>query len=124
MYGKASNESGYYTYDEAKSRFGSKLPTKNQYEELSSKKCKWTWTGSGYNVQGPNGNKIYLPAAGWRSDYDGEVYEVSYGRYWSSTSNTSEYAWGLNFSSGGYLVNSGVNYECFDGRSVRLVQSK
>lgn len=116
-----SNEGGdnaRYTYNEAVSRFGNKLPTKQQLEELKNK-CTWTWTGSGYKVIGPNGNSIYLPAAGGR-DCDGDVFKVgTYGYYWSSTSYNSDYAWRLEFDSSG--VNMDYNNRRI-GRSVRLVQ--
>ena len=115
---KAKNEEGFYTYEQAVNRFGDKLPTKEQYAELNDK-CRWTWTGSGYKVVGPNGNSIVLPAAGSR-DCDGGVdYVGSGGYYWSSTPNGSVHAWRLNFNSG--VVNIGSNYRC-RGSSVRLVQ--
>lgn len=117
-----SNEGGdnaQYTYDEAISRFGNKLPTKQQLEELKSK-CTWTWTGKGYKVTGPNGYSITLPAAGYRL-CNGVVTNVgAYGRYWSSTPDDSNNAWGLTFNSSEVDVN--YNNRCY-GRSVRLVQN-
>lgn len=115
---KNFNATGFYTYDEAVSQFGNRLPTKEQWEELKSE-CQWSWTGSGYKVTGPNGNSISLPAAGYRncSGFVGGV--GSYGYYWSSSPNGSENAWDLNFSSGG--VDMGNDSRCI-GRSVRLVQ--
>ena len=116
-----SNEGGdnaRYTYNEAVRRFGNKLPTKQQLEELKNK-CTWTWTGSGYKVIGPNGNSIYLPAAGGRNcaGYVGGV--GTNGEYWSSTPYDSDIAWYLNFFSS--VVNMDYYYRC--GRlSVRLVQ--
>ena len=120
---KNANEGGNYaryTYNEAVSRFGNKLPTKQQLEELKNK-CTWTWTGSGYKVIGPNGNSIYLPAAGNRSCYGSVVVDVgTYGHYWSSTPDISDYAWFLYFdSSAAYMLD---NYRCY-GLSVRLVQN-
>jgi hypothetical protein len=119
---KNANEGGdytRYTYDEAVSRFGNKLPTKQQLEELINE-CTWTWTGSGYKVIGPNGNSIYLPAAGYRG-CDGDVYYVGMsGRYWSSTPFDSDHAWGFHFF---YCeVNMDDCNRCY-GRSVRLVQN-
>ncbi len=117
----SKNEGGdyaRYTYDEAISNFGSKLPTKEQLEELESQ-CTWTWTGSGYKVVGPNGNSIYLPAAGYRNCL-GDVYGVGVdGYYWSSTPSGSVSAYYLDFSSGGVYVDD--FYRCYS-RSVRLVQ--
>ena len=127
VYWKASNEwnssddHGLYTYDEAKSRFGSKLPTKAQYQELLNK-CTWKWNGNGYKVTGPNGQSITLPAAGCRDCSNGEVITVgSDGRYWSSKPYGSEDAWYLYFFSGDHIMN--YNSRC-NGQSVRLVQSK
>ena len=117
----AKNEGGdhtRYTYDEAISNFGSKLPTKEQLKELKYK-CTWTWTGSGNKVVGPNGNSIYLPAAGSRL-CDGILYNVgSSGDYWSSTPYGSDGAGSLGF----YTDDVGVyNYYRCNGLSVRLVK--
>ena len=118
---KEVNEGGdyaRYTYNEAVSRFGNKLPTKQQLEELKNK-CTWTWTGSGYKVIGPNGNSIYLPAAGYRI-CNGDVSSVGrFGNYWSSTPGDSDGAWSLFFYSSG--VQKGNYYRC-SGHSVRLVK--
>lgn len=115
---KDKNEDGFFNYNEAVSRFGSKLPSKQKFEELKSE-CKWEWNGSGYKVTGPNGNSIVLPASGYRS-CGGSVYRVgSYGHYWFSTPEDSDYAWNLNFNSGGVSMDS--NNHCY-GLSVRLVQ--
>ena len=62
----ADAEYDFFTYDEAVSQFGDRLPTKDQCEELSAE-CQWSWTGNGYKVTGPNGNFITLPAAGYRN---------------------------------------------------------
>ena len=116
---KNANEGGddaLYTYDEAVSKFGDKLPTKEQLEELKNK-CTWTWTGNGYKVTGPNGESITLPAAGSRNSYGG-VYEVG-GHYWSATESDSVIAYFLRCDS------DGANFPCNDrhrGLSVRLVK--
>lgn len=117
-----SNEGGdnaRYTYNEAVSRFGNKLPTKQQLEELKNK-CTWTWTGSGYKVIGPNGNSIYLPAAGGRWCNGGVSGVGAYGYYWSSTPHDSD-AWYLYFHSS-EEVGMHDSYRCY-GHSVRLVQN-
>ena len=115
---KNYNATGFYTYDEAVSKFGNRLPTKEQWGELKDE-CQWSWNGNGYKVTGPNGNSIVLPASGCRY-CDGSVYGVgSYGRYWSSTPEDSDYAWYLDFYSGGVYVDNSLR--C-NGRSVRLVQ--
>lgn len=61
---KNKNEEGYYTDEQAISKFGNKLPSNNQLDELH-KHCTWVWKGNGYNVIGPNGNSIFLPALGY-----------------------------------------------------------
>lgn len=116
---KDQNEAGgLYSYDQAMAKFGSSLPTKEQLEELKNS-CRWTWNGNGYKVEGPSGESIVLPAAGYRY-CNGSVYDVgSYGNYWSSTPNGSENAWGLNFNSG--EVDMYGDYRC-RSRSVRLVR--
>ena len=117
-----ANEGGdkaRYTYDEAVSRFGNKLPTVQQIEELKNE-CEWTWTGNGYKVTGPNGNSIFLPAAGGRQK-NGNVYNVgTNGYYWSSTPSGSDYARFLLFHSS----ELGNHYRTYrsEGYSVRLVQ--
>ena len=114
-------------YDVARQKWGGgwKMPTKAQFEELRSK-CTWTWTTegvhSGYKVTGPNGNSIFLPAAGYRygtsSDYVGR-----YGLYWSATldESSTNYAWSLGFSSGGHDMGS---YYRDSGQPVRPVTEK
>jgi chemotaxis protein histidine kinase CheA len=117
---KDKNElGGFYTYDEAFAKYGSSLPTKEQLEELKNK-CKWTWVGNGYRVNGPSGEYIFLPAAGYRSCSGGVSGVGSYGYYWSSTPTGSEYAWRLDFfRSSGVHVYDGSRCS---GRSVRLVR--
>lgn len=113
-----NEEGGFYTYEQAMNKFGDKLPTKEQLEELKNK-CSWSWTGNGYKVTGPNGNSIVLPASGYR-DCGVGVFDVgSRGYYWSSTPGGSDHAWCLYFGSGGVDM---YNYYRCDGDSVRLVQ--
>ena len=113
---KDKNEDGGL-YEQALSKFGSNLPSREQFEELKSK-CSWTWTGNGYKVTGSNGNSIVLPASGYR-DCDGRVWGVgSFGYYWSSTSGVSDDAWYFEFYSGVYTS----GYNSCRGLSVRLVK--
>ncbi len=107
-----------YTYDEAVKKYGGKLPTQTQWKELKDN-CKWYWEGNGYKFVGPNGNSIYLPAAGFL-DCDGNVRDLNaYGGYWSSTPYGSDTAWNLYFRS--FVVDVYPDYRCI-GLSVRLVQ--
>ena len=68
-----------------------RMPTKEEQDELRTE-CFWTWTTKngvkGYTVTGPNGNSIFLPAAGDR--FDSDLYDAgSDGDYWSSSLTTS-----------------------------------
>ena len=83
-----------------------RMPTEAEQNELRTN-CTWTWTTqngvNGYSVTGPNGNSIFLPAAGYR--YHTEVYRRgSYGYYWSSSlySSGNSNACSLYFSSDYY----------------------
>ena len=64
-----------------------RMPTTEEQRELLNN-CTWEWTSfndvNGYKVTGPNGNNIFLPAAGYR--FGTEVdYRGYYGYYWSSS---------------------------------------
>ena len=97
-------------YDVARQKWGGswKMPTKSQWKELLNN-CEWEWITqgghSGYKVTGPNGNSIFLPAAGYR--YGTSSNRVgSDGYYWSSTldESSTNYAWNLYFFSGDHGV--------------------
>ena len=95
-----------------------RMPTEEEFKELLEK-CNWEWAGSGYEVTGPNGNSIYLPAAGHRN---GErLYgDGLWGDYWSSTP-VSDYTYGayeLFFSSD---YQSAIWELRYLGRTVRPV---
>ena len=99
-----------------------RMPTLDEQKELLNK-CTWTWITqngvNGYKVTGPNGNSIFLPAAGYR--YGTEVsYRGSDGYYWSSSlfSNYSNLAYNLYFDSG---FHDWYYYNRYDGLSVRPV---
>ena len=111
-------------HDTARENWGGtwRMPTNAEFEELCNK-CTWTWTSQGGHkgckVTGPNGNSIFLPAAGWRSGTDRLFVGVD-GYYWSSTlsSLVSFYARGLYFNSSNHYTIIGTRR---DGRSVRPV---
>lgn len=107
-----NEEGGFYTYEQALNKFGDRLPTNEQFEELRNK-CSWSWTGRGYKVTGPNGNSIFLPAAGCRGYDWGVGFVGSNGFYWSSQS--------IVYFSSSVRMSSGSTYTC-DEISVRLVQ--
>ena len=67
-----------------------RMPTFEEQEELRNN-CSWEWITqngvNGYTVTGPNGNSIFLPAAGYR--YDSSLNDAgSNGYYWSSSLDT------------------------------------
>ncbi len=67
------------------------------------------------------GASIFLPASGYRGNYDGSSYSVgSIGNYWSSSSYSSNNAWFLFFTSNQALVSD--NLLSF-GKSVRCVRT-
>ncbi len=113
-------------YDVAHVKWGGKwqMPTKEQINELDDN-CKYEWTTlngvKGGKFTGPNGNSIFLPAAGGR--WGGELYD-GYGRYWSSTQTPPS---PLGFPLGAYYLGSysGITDCSSDhrghGRSVRPV---
>ena len=110
----------FYTYDEAISKFGNKLPTKKQMEELKNY-CQWIWIGNGYKVVGPSGRFIVMQAMGY-CGCNGNIYNVGGGGYyWSSTPSDSGDAWRLDFNSGKVYMDD--DNWC-DGRSVRTVLAK
>ena len=99
-----------------------RMPNKEQFEELISR-CTWTWTTlngtNGYSVTGPNGNSIFLPAAGYRSGSNFFLAGAG-GDYWSSSPYThnSKFAWSLLF---GTEEHDTLNVGRYEGHSVRPV---
>lgn len=96
-------------------------PSLEQLEELKNS-CTWTWKDNGYEVVGPNGNKIFLPAAG---DY---VYSSlslvgSYGYYQSRSlfTSLSKCAYYMQFGSKSV---SSIFLDRYYGLSIRPVLEK
>ena len=104
---------------------GWRTPTYNEWDELLAY-CTQTWTTrngvNGRLFSAPNGNSLFLPAAGCR--YDGSLHVAgSYGHYWSSSLLTRypDYAWSFCFYSDNcYMYDYSRRYF---GRSVRPVRS-
>ena len=96
---------------------GWRMPTNTEFDELQ-KRCSWEWKDGGYKVTGPNGNSIFLPAAG---DLDGHA--GSYGYYWTSSFELDDDApWFVIFASDDYDM--GLLIDRYSGLSVRPVCSK
>ena len=116
---KDKNEDGvFYSYNEAMEKFGTKLPSKEQLEELKSV-CEWDWTGDGYKITGPSGDSILIPAAGFCDCYNNVTKVGFYGRYWSLTPGNSNHSWCLEFVPERVVMDHTI---CCAGCSIRLVQ--
>ena len=108
-YGKSMGDiSGNPQYDAAAANWGggARMPTRAECEELI-RHCTSVWTTRngvhGRLVTGPNGNSIFLPAAGYRRG--SSLYDAGdYGRYWGSAphEDNDDGAYSLGFS-GGYF---------------------
>lgn len=98
-----------------------RIPSWAEMNELLEE-CTWEWTTldgvSGQKVTGPNGNSIFLPAAGVRQGMELEDFGLS-GMYWTSylysTKNSAMY---LHFNSGGKRMSYRSREE---GGSIRPV---
>lgn len=109
-------------YDIARAKWGGwRLPKPEEFIELCER-CNWDWIKykgvNGYLVTGPNGNRIFLPAAG-NSFFGETIDQGSSGRYWSGTKLGSTGASCLGFDSDNRHPLGGSSY-CF-GNSVRPV---
>lgn len=116
--------SGDPEYDAARAGWGGtwRIPDETAMNELIEE-CDWEWTTdhdiNGFRITGPNGNSIFLPAAGYMNgtllDYAGDN-----GLYWGSTPFESNpiYSYGLGFLSSyqGY----GIDHRYY-GYSIRPV---
>jgi len=90
----------YYNYAEALSH---NAPTKDQIDELlANTTSEWTTlndVNGRWFTSKTNSGKVFLPAAGYRSN-GGLNSAGSIGYYWSSTEQTENYAYGMNFNYG------------------------
>ena len=95
------------TFDAARQLWGStwRLPTQEEIRELQEQ-CSWQWTSkngvNGYQVTGPNGRSIFLPAAGKKYG-DKETGVGTNGYYQTGSSYTlrtdNVFSWDLEFDS-------------------------
>ena len=111
-----------------------RMPTKEEWEELSQN-CEWRCTSNittvgdnitviigtpGYEITGPSGNTIFLPAVGWYGTSHQLLDGVS-GRYYSSSVDEDEE------NDGGYFIlfDDWLRYvgkgTCYHGFSIRPV---
>ena len=100
-----------------------RIPTNAEWTELVDS-CTWEWSSlygeNGFRVIGPNGNSIFLPAAGYRSERSLNS-RGDRGYYWASClSSRSEGASALHFLSD-YLINDLSGSSRYCGLSIRPV---
>lgn len=73
-------------YDVAHTTWGNgwRMPTSDEYKELEQN-CTWTWDTyngiKGMMVTGKNGNRIFLPAAGYSRAYQGDLGYYRFGTF-------------------------------------------
>ena len=124
-YGTVDNKTTLESCDDVASvKWGGnwRMPTRAELDELRNN-CTWKWTTlngvNGYRVTGPNGNSIFLPAAGGRDGTEVRR-QGSSGYYWPSSldSSNSSNAWYQLFYSNGY---SWGRYGRYFGHTVRPV---
>ena len=122
-YGKVDNRTELELIDDAAfTNYPSgRMPSKKQFRELI-KSCTWQWTQkngvNGYQVTGPNGNSLFLPAVGetnWPSK--------TIGFYWTrelDENNPCTFANSLEFTAGGGQLFVPIDRP--NGLSVRAVR--
>jgi hypothetical protein len=112
------------SFDEAVEKYGKYMLTKEQWKEVFDN-CtrKWDDDRKGLILTGPNGNCVFLPAAGDRVGASVSFVGAS-GYYWSGTPTPSSsdvsYAYYVSFSSGS-MVPQNYSRRYF-GFSVRLAR--
>lgn len=98
-----------------------RMPTESELAELANS-CSWDWVVfhgiQGFWIAGPNGNSIFLPAAGWRVGTDTHTLGLeSY--YWTSSLSTySDKARAIFISSGSSRWESKDRFYGFAVRAV------
>lgn len=111
--------------DAAAANYGGRTPTYSEWDELLNyTTSRWTTVNgvSGRCFTGPNGNSLFLPAAGYR--YGSELYNAGEnGNYWSSSLHTGNpnLAWDFDFHSGRQYMDGDYRRS---GYSVRAVRSQ
>ena len=123
--GKTAFNGYHYADDAARQVLGGdwRIPTYAEWEALQTQ-CTWKWvTVNGVNgrkITGPNGNSIFLPAAGNRYEtilnYPGFV-----GHYWTASLFTGHpySAWSIAFTENYVTWLSTARYEGYQIRPVK-----
>lgn len=101
-------------------------PTKDDYQELfSNTVSEWTTIGgvSGRKFTVPNGNWIFLPAAG-RYDESGLYDKGCYGSYWTASSSSEDCYTALSLFFWNEDVQVNVHSDRKNGQPIRPVYKK
>lgn len=127
-WGETKNKDAYdwstylNTSDDAATAYNSswRTPTADELQELKDK-CSWVWTTSnrisGVKITGPNGNAIFLPAAGYRWSTE-TLGDGIYGVYWAKSKDNNQNGSYVSFSADGQNVGGD---ELDYGHSIRAV---
>lgn len=126
-YGTKDNLTTLQTMDDAAAArlSGTRMPTREDWEELlAGTIAEWTTQNgvAGYRLTAPNGNSLFLPAAG--SSNGAELVAAGvFGFYWSASlyTDSPDDAWSFSFLSGADSIGS-FGYRS-DGQSIRPVKS-
>lgn len=126
-YGTVDNLTTLQTMDDvaADRLSGTRMPTREDWEELlAGTVAQWTTQNgvAGYRLTAPNGNSLFLPAAG--SSNGAELVAAGvFGFYWSASlyTDSPDDAWSFSFLSGADSIGS-FGYRS-DGQSIRPVKS-
>ena len=111
-------------YDAASQNWGLpwRMPTKKELKELINN-CKWEYVTqdsvNGYKVTGPNGNSIFLAAAGYKSGSAIKDANVV-GRYWSASHGAGTSSQCLDFNVQYMTITTNDELRIF-GQSIRAV---
>lgn len=128
-YGTVDNKTVLDSEDDvARVKWGGKwrMPTREEFKELWEK-CVWKWTTlnevNGELITGPNGNSIFLPAAGYCDEEEIARKCNSYGGCWSTA--LVEYdctgAYGIAFDDEDFFTGDDVHETRYCGSSIRPV---
>jgi uncharacterized protein (TIGR02145 family) len=106
---------------------GFRVPTRTQWQGLISNNAvlnvggsSWTNSTTNYSTGKRYGENLFLPAAGWRYNLNGSLFDRGAGgSYWSSTASASDYAWYLHLNAS-LSVMYGGNYRT-DGFPIRCI---
>lgn len=95
----AENIEDYCDFNNAVTRYGDNIPTREDFEELFQNcEKKWDDERKGLVLVANNGAKLFLPALGYQ--YISSIYGLQiHGYYWTSTPSTTNFAYFAYFHS-------------------------